>query len=80
MEGYHIFLEDGTEVEDEEYFSSIPSQSLLIVSDIPNLVYSGKILKLIKYNYSKHFYSASIVALHYDQMLRFQKIVLSSIH
>ena len=52
LEGYRIFLQDGTEVEDEEYFLSIPSQSLLIVSDTPNLVYSSKIFKLIKYDYN----------------------------
>ena len=31
--GYHIFLEDGTEVDNNDYFNILPSQSLLIISE-----------------------------------------------
>ena len=37
LDGYHIFLGDGTEVEDEEYFQMLPAQSVLIVSEGPKL-------------------------------------------
>ena len=33
LKGYHIFLEDGTEVDDNDYFNILPSQSLLIISE-----------------------------------------------
>ena len=37
LKGYHIFLDDGTEVDDEEYFQILSPQCLLIVSEKPNL-------------------------------------------
>ena len=32
LKGYHLYLSDGTEVEDEDYFAILPNQSLLVVS------------------------------------------------
>ena len=37
LTGYHLLLDDGTEVDDEEYFQILPPQCLLIVSEKPKL-------------------------------------------
>ena len=44
LKGYHIFLEDGTEVEDNDYFNNLPSQTLLIVSESSKFspIFQGK--------------------------------------
>ena len=49
LRGYHIFLEDGTEVDDEDYFQMLQPQSLLIVSE------QSKMTDIFKIESSKHY-------------------------
>lgn len=39
---FYLFLEDGTEIDDQEYFDSLENQSIIYLSTNPKFIQKGK--------------------------------------